>query len=138
MATPAVPVSTATPAIHPSWWARAATWFGHAAKSVKNAVLKVVGMSDSVAAEVKKIEPTLGAISDLVLPGSSLWEGHLIDVWSAVAAAVHTAGDAAAANGVNVSIDATLASQVKAIIPSVQGFLHPAASSAPAATSPTA
>lgn len=133
MATPAVPITVTTPAIHPSFWAKAATWFAHEASIVKKDILWFVGKSDVIAAEVQKIEPVLGAVSDLILPGSAKWEAHLIDVWAEVAAAVHTAGDAAAANGINVAIDAQLASQVRALIPTVQTYLHPSAGPTPPA-----
>ena len=126
------PSAVTTTTIHPSWWARAGTWFLKTAGTVKNTVLKVVGMSDKIAQEVQVIAPTVEAISNIVLPGSATFEQHLLDVWSHVAAAVHTAGDAAAANGVNLTIDAQLASEVKAIIPAVQQYLHPQAGPAPA------
>ena len=125
-------MSTTPVVIHSSWWAKAGTWFLKVGQAVKNGILKVVGASDAVAVELQKVAPTLEAISNIALPGSGTFEQHLLDVWSVVAAAVHTAGDAAKGNAVNVQIDAELAAEIKAILPAVQQFLHPQAGPAPA------
>lgn len=123
MSTPANPVVS----IHPSFWSRAGTWFLKIGRAVKGAVIKVAGASVAVDTELKKIAPTIEALSNLVLPGSGTFEEHLLDVWGAVASAVHSAGDAAVANGVSVTLDEKLIADIKAILPAVQEYLHPAA-----------
>ena len=62
-----------------------------------------------MAAEIQKLAPTVEALSNLVVPGLGNIEQHIVDVYGGVASAVHAAGDAAAANGVSVSLDAQLA-----------------------------
>ena len=133
MATPVTPVVPATSApIHPSWFAKAGTWLLKIGSAVKNGVLKVVGASATLDAELKKVAPTVEALSNLVVPGSGTFEAHLLDVWGVVASAVHDAGDSAAANGVNVTLDAALIADIKAILPAVQAYLHPKAGPTPA------
>jgi len=128
MATTPIPVPTT---IHPSFWAKAGTWFLKIGQSVKNTLLKVVGASAVVDTELKKVAPTLEALSNLVLPGSGTFEEHVLDVWGVVASAVHAAGDAATANGVSVSLDAQLIADIKAILPAVQQYMHPSAGPTP-------
>lgn len=128
------PPVTAAP-IHPSWFARAGTWLLKVGHAVKTGILKVVGASATVDAELKKIAPTLEALSNLAIPGSGSFEAHVLDVWGVVASAVHAAGDAATANGVSVSLDATLVADIKAILPAVLEYLHPQAGPAPPAAS---
>ena len=124
--------SRVTPAlIHSSWYARAMTWVSNEAKTVKNTILKVVGISDKVAAAVQAEAPTIEAISNLVVPGIGNIEAHIIDVWSACASAVDAAGAAAAANGVSVQLDSGLVQAIKAVLPAVKAKMSPAASSAP-------
>jgi len=119
--------------IHPAWYARAASWLLGVAKAVKNGILKVAGEEPKVEAAIKTIAPTIEAISNLIIPGSGTIEAHLVDVWSVVASAVKSAGDAAGANGLSVVIDAELVAAVKAVLPAVEAFLHPAANSQPPA-----
>lgn len=120
--------------IHPAWYARAGTWLLGIGKAIKNAVLKVAGDEPAISAEIAKIAPTAEAISNLFLPGSGNFEQHLLDVWGVVASAAKGAGDAASANGISVTFDAALIADVKAILPTVEQFLHPSAGP----TAPTA
>ncbi len=85
-----------------------------------------------MAAEIQKLAPTVEALSNLVVPGLGNIEQHIVDVYGVVASAVHAAGDAAAANGVSVSLDAQLIADVKAVLPAILKYLSPAASSSPA------
>jgi hypothetical protein len=126
------PVTPAVPApIHPAWYARAGTWLLKVGTAVKNGILKVAGAEPKIAAAIAEIAPTAEAISNLVVPGSGSFEAHLLDVWGVAASAVKGAGDAAAANGISVTLDAALVAEIKAILPAVEAFLHPTASSAP-------
>lgn len=126
--------STATqvpPVIHPSFWARAATWVVNEAKTVKSTILKIAGLEPSISAAIQKAAPTLEAISNLVIPGSGNFEAHLINVWSVAASAVDAAGAADAANGVNIQLDAALVSQIKSFIPAVKAQMTGNPSAAP-------
>lgn len=126
------PVTPAPVAIHPSFWAKAATWFVKESKTVKNSILWAVGKSDVIAAEVQKIAPTLEEISNLVLPNSGNIEAHVLDVWATVASAVDAAGEAATANGLSVSFDAAFVAAIKAVAADVKKYLPVNAGPAPA------
>jgi hypothetical protein len=116
---------------HPAWYARAGTWLLGVAKTIKNGILKVAGAEPQIAAAIASIAPTAEAISNLIVPGSGNFEQHLLDVWGVAASAVKGAGDAAAANGLSITLDAALVAEIKAVLPAVEAFLHPAASPAP-------
>lgn len=118
-------------AIHPSWWARAATWVKNEAVIVKNTITKIAGLTPAIQAEIQKVAPTVEAISNLIVPGSGAFEAHLIDVWSVAASAVDAAGTAAVANGVNVTLDTALVNAIKGFIPAVKAQMSTSAGSTP-------
>ena len=128
-----VPVVLPVVAVHAAWYAKAGTWLLNIGKAVKNGILKVAGAEPKIAAAIATIAPTAEAISNMLVPGSGNFEAHLLDVWGVCANAVKSAGDAAAGNGLSVSLDAQLVADIKAILPAVEAFLHPAASAAPPA-----
>jgi hypothetical protein len=127
--TPAAISASATP--HPTWYARAGTWFLKIGQAVKNAVLKIAGDMPAVQAEISKIKPTVEGISELLLPGSSKFEQHLLDVWGVAASAVKDAGAAAGANAISITLDAAVVNDIKGFLPAVEAYLHPAASASP-------
>lgn len=133
MSTSPAPIVTATP--HPSWYARAGTWFLKIGQAIKGAVLKIAGDMPAVQAEIAKIAPTVEGISEMLLPGSSKFEQHLLDVWGVAANAVKDAGAAAGGNAVNITLDQTLVNDIKGFLPAVEAYLHPAANAAPAPSS---
>ncbi len=126
--TPVVPA-----VIHSSWWARAASWVKNEAVTVKNAIVKISGLSPAITAEIQKLAPTVEALTNLVAPGSANFEQHLVDVWSVAASAIDAAGAAATANGISVPLDATLVAAIKGFIPAVKSQMSPAAGPTPAA-----
>lgn len=130
-ATPTGPTSTP----HPSWYARAGTWFLKIGQAVKGVVLKISGEMPAVQAEITKIAPTAEAISELLLPGSANFEQHVLDVWGVAANAVKDAGAAAGGNAINITLDAGLVADIKNFLPAVEKYLHPAASTSPAPSS---
>lgn len=113
-------------------WARAATWVSHEVKTVKNVVQKIAGEMPAVQAEINKVAPTAERISELLLPGSSTWEQHILDVWGEAAAAVAALDDAALANGVNVALDAKLVAIIKSFLPTVKSKMVASPTSTPA------
>jgi hypothetical protein len=131
--TPAATPASTTP--HPSWYARAGTWFLKVGQAIKGAVLKIAGEMPAVQAEISKIAPTVEGISELLLPGSSTFEQHLLDVWGVAANAVKDAGAAAGANAISITLDSSIVQDIKGFLPAVEAYLHPAASSAPAPAS---
>jgi hypothetical protein len=126
---PAVP---ATPVVHASWYTRAASWLLGVGKAIKNGILKVVGEEPKIAAAIAAVAPTVEALSNMLVPGSGSFEAHILDVYGVVANGVKAAGDAAAANGISITLDQALINDIKNFLPQVEAFLHPAASSAPA------
>ena len=132
MSTTPSAVTAAAP--HASWYSRAGTWFLKIGHAIKDAVLKISSDMPAVQAEIAKVAPTVEGISELLLPGSSKFEQHLLDVWGVAANAVKATGDAAAANGVSLTLDQALIADIKGFLPQVEAYLHPAASPAPAPT----
>lgn len=128
MSTSASPIVTAA---HPQWYSRAGTWFLKIGKAVKHIVAKIENEMPGVQSEIAKIAPTAEAISNILMPGSSNFEQHLLDVWGVVANGVKAAGNAIAANGVNVALDQALVDEIRKFLPQVEAYLHPAASPAP-------
>ncbi|HWH59338.1 MAG TPA: hypothetical protein VN682_17040 [Terriglobales bacterium] len=126
--------SPVTPAAtHPSFFAKAGTWLLKIGNAIKHGVQKVAGEAPAVTAELQKVAPTAEALSNLFLPGSGSFEAHLLDTWGVLASAVDTAGQAAEANGVSVTLDAQLVAEIKSFLPSVKQFFAPNAGPAPAA-----
>jgi len=74
---------------------------------------------------------TIEAVTGLVSPAAANVERAAFAVLGAVIKAVEAAGSAVTAGGLNVQLDATLVSDVKAIVPAVK---TQAAMPAPAAT----
>lgn len=126
------PVVVATP--HPAWYARAGTWFLKIGQAVKNVMVKISGEMPAVQAEIAKVAPTVEAISEMLLPGSSAFEQHLLDVWGVTANAVKDAGAAAGSNAISVTLDQTLVNDIKSFLPQVEAYMHPSASPAPPTT----
>jgi hypothetical protein len=102
-------------------------------KAIKNGIVKASAEAAVVNDAVSKIAPTVEAVSELIVPGSGRIEALAMDAFGAVVHGVKSAGDAASANGVSVTLDAQLIADIKAILPAVEAFLHPAATSAPPA-----
>lgn len=127
---PAVPVTTAPPVVHAAWYTRAASWLLGVGKAIKAGVAKVVGEEPAIASAIAKVAPTVEALSNLVVPGSGSFEAHVLDVYGVVANGVKAAGDAVAANGISVTLDAALIAEIKQFLPQVEAFLHPSASAA--------
>jgi len=130
----ATPTST-TP--HASWYSRAGTWFLKIGHAIKGAVLKISNEMPAVQAEIAKVAPTVEAISEMLLPGSSTFEQHLLDVWGVAANAVKDAGAAVGGNIISITLDQALINDIKGFLPQVEAYLHPQASAAPAPTNST-
>jgi hypothetical protein len=127
------PIATPAPAApHATWYARAGTWFLKIGHAIKGAILKISNEMPAVQAEIAKVAPTVEAISEMLLPGSSAFEQHLLDVWGVAANAVKDAGAAAGANAISITLDESLIADIKGFLPAVEAYLHPAASPSPA------
>lgn len=132
MSTAVTPVvgTTASTAPHPAWYSRAATWLLNIGKAVKNGIAKAAREEPAIAAAIAKVAPTVEQLSNIFVPGSGSFEEHILDVYGVVANGVKDAGAASAANGINITLDQTLVNDIKAFLPQVEAFLHPAASPA--------
>jgi len=107
-------------AIHPSIWARAATWIAHEATVIKGVFVKVQQEMPAVDAEIKKLAPTAEAMVALVNPIAAQFVAHAIDVWSTAASAIDAADQAVLANGINIALDAAMVAKIKTFIPTVK------------------
>ena len=134
MASPATPAASTTP--HPSWYARAGTWFVKIGRAVKNAFTEAASKIPVIDSAIQKAAPTVEALSNMVLPGSGDFEAHLLDVWGVAANAVKDAGAAAGSNAINITLDQALVNDIKGFLPAVEAYLHPAASPSPAPANP--
>ena len=95
------------------------------AKFVETSVLPVLKT-------VKADESTIEAITSLVSPQAANIERAGFAVLGVVINALDAAGAAAGANGLNVSFDAQLVADIKAIAAAVKGAVGPAVAAAPA------
>jgi hypothetical protein len=129
------PTPVVNSAVHASWYSRAGTWFLKVGHAIKGAILKISSEMPAVQAEIAKVAPTVEAISEMLLPGSSLFEEHLLNVWGVAANAVKDAGAAASGNAINITLDAALIDDIRSFLPQVEKYLHPSASTAPAPVS---
>ena len=120
------------PAVHPSWFAKAITWVKHEASVTKNAIVWLAQKEPAVAADIQKIAPTIEEVTGLFSPGAATLERVSVDLLAAATSAIQAAGDAATANGLDVSLDAALVADIKALWPAIQKYMSPAASSTPA------
>jgi hypothetical protein len=75
-------------------------------------------------------QSTIESVTALVSPSAANIERAGFAVLGVVIKAIQDAGTAAAANGINVTLDAQLVSDIKAIVPAVQAAVPPAASPA--------
>lgn len=69
-----------------------------------------------VAADLAAIE----ALTNLVAPGAAAVEATAFNVFGVIAVAVETAGDAASANGLSVTLDKTLIADIKLAIAAIK------------------
>ena len=77
-------------------------------------------------------EATIESITSLVSPSAANIERAGFAVLGVIINAIDAAGSAASANGLNVTLDAQLVADVKAIAAAVKGAMSPAVAAAPA------
>lgn len=92
-----------------------------AAEKVKAAVLKAVSEIDGVVLpEAKKLQPTVDAIANAVLPGASEYVDYGIALLEDVASALDAGGAAAETNLQNAGLDVAAIQAVKNLIPQLK------------------
>ena len=95
------------------------------AKFVETSVLPVLKQAQAN-------QSTIESITSLVSPSAANIERAGFAVLGVVINAIDAAGSAAGANGLNVTLDAQLVADVKAIAAAVKGAMGPAVAAAPA------
>ena len=131
------------PAVHASWWARSVAWVQKIGHEIVHGLKAAGAEAPKIAAAVNAALPTFEAVSNLIVPGSGSIEALAADALGHFLQAVQGAGDVAGAISITTplgtqAIDAAFIAQVKAILPSLERFLHPNASPAPAPKAPPA
>ena len=108
----------------------------HALATAASDTVKVARFVEtSVLPVLKKVqadESTIEAVTGLVSPQAANIERAGFAVLGVVINAMDAAGAAAGANGLNVTLDAQLVADVKAIAAAVKGAMGPAVAAAPA------
>ena len=94
------------------------TWqsIGHAFASLFKDVVTVSKKVEIVLSDVQAEAPIIEALTTLVSPGAAAVEQIAFGALGALVAAVHGVDAAAGANGINVSFDATVVAEIKALI----------------------
>ena len=92
------------------------------AKALKSEILKVIGEAPVVIKKIEANAPEIESLTSLVFPGAAAIEQASLNVLTVVANAIHDAGDAASAKGLNVNFDQTLINDIKALIPAFENF----------------
>jgi hypothetical protein len=105
---------------------------GHFFAAMASDIVHGARAAGSVLAKVEKAEPTVEAITGLVFPQAVELERGAFAILGLAASAVQSAGDAASANGVNVTLDAALVADIKAIIPALEQYAKSIGASKPA------
>jgi hypothetical protein len=93
------------------------------AKILKSTLLKAIGETPVIIKKIEADAPEVEALTSLVFPEAAAIERTSLDVLTVVANAIHDAGDAEAAKGLNVSFDQALINDIKALIPAFESFL---------------
>jgi len=92
------------------------------AKDFKAEILKAAEKAPAIAADVEKDAPEVEALVELAFPGAAAIEQAGIAALEVIADAVESAGPAAAANGLSVSLDKSLIASVQSVLPALKAF----------------
>jgi len=90
------------------------------AKKIKNGIEAAEGDAVKLAAFVENNTPEITALASLAGGGATAVTSTALAVLNTVIAAVKGAGDAASANGLNVSFDQAAIAEVKAVIAAIE------------------
>lgn len=93
-----------------------------AATVFRNWILTAASDAPKVVADIQKAEPTIEGITALFAPGAEKFEQVAINLLDVVGSAVEQAGVSASANGLNVSLDAQLLADAKAVWDAIKQF----------------
>jgi hypothetical protein len=93
-----------------------------AAKDFKLAVLKAADEAPVIVADVQKDAPEVEALVELAFPGAAAIESTALNAFEVIATAVESAGPAATANGLSVSLDKTVIADIQKVLPALKAF----------------
>jgi hypothetical protein len=105
---------------------------GHFFATVAGDIVKGARAVGSVMVRVGKAEPEVEAITSLFFPQAVALERGAFALLGMAAHVVSEAGDAAAANGLNITLDAQLVADIKALIPAIEQYAKSVGATKPA------
>lgn len=104
-------------------FASVAHFFSSAAHTVSSVARAIAITTPKVAADVAKAEPTVEAISALILPSQVVeLERGAFSLFGMAAQAIEDADAAALQKGVSISLDARAVADIKALLPAIEAF----------------
>lgn len=106
---------------------------GHFFATVASDIVKGARAVASVMIKVGKSEPEVEAITSLFFPQAVAVERGAFALLGLAAQAVAEAGDAAAANGLNITLDQQLVADIKALIQAIEQYAKTVGTAKPAA-----
>jgi hypothetical protein len=111
---------------------------GHFLATVAADIAKGARAAANVMTKAKRIEPEVEALTGLLFPQAVELERGAFALLGMAAQAVSEAGDAAAANGLNITLDQQLVADIKALIPAIEQYAKMVGAAKPAATAAAA
>jgi len=99
---------------------------GHFFATVAADIVKGARVAASVMIKAEKVEPEAEALTAVFFPKAVELERGAFALLGVAAQAVSDAGDAAEANGVNVTLDAQLVADIKALIQAIEQYAQSA------------
>ena len=105
---------------------------GHFFATVAGDIVKGARAVASVMLKAQKAEPEIEALSRLLFPQAVELERGAFALLGMAAQAVTEAGSAAAANGINISLDQQLIADIKALIEAIEQYSKSAGLTKPA------
>ena len=107
---------------------------GHFFATVAGDIVKGARAVSTAMLKVQKAEPEIEALTSIVFPQAVEVERGAFALLGMAAQAVSEAGNAAAANGVNIVLDAQLVADIKGLIQAIETYAQTSGIPKPAAT----
>jgi len=106
---------------------------GHFFATVAADIVKGARVAATVMRKVGNVETEVEAVSSLFFPQAVALERGAFALLGLAAQAVSEAGDAAAANGLNITLDQQLVADIKALIQAIEEYAKEVGTQKPAA-----
>ena len=106
---------------------------GHFFATVAGDIVKGARVVSSVMLKAQKAEPEIEALSALIFPQAVALERGAFALLGMAAHAVAETGDAAAANGINITLDQQLIADIKELIVAIEAYVKSAGLTKPSA-----